>query len=160
MTVKRYLQKLEATNEQIAWSQNFSTMADVWDACERGDWMEWLLNASGFKWTAAARAEYERITDTTWTKREQLEAFARAEYMRIDIAARAELAERWTEREQVEAFARAEYILIDIAARAEYRRIEAVEATALRMILGNPFRRRRSRRSSAAWAGLRPKPQA
>ena len=59
----------------LAWIKGKSA-AEFWDTCERGDWMEWLLNAIGFKWPVPAQAEYDRVT-----------APALAKYVRVTAAA-------------------------------------------------------------------------
>lgn len=46
MKIKQYiklLKKLNACGEAIVWSKQFKTSQEAWDACERGDWMLWLL---------------------------------------------------------------------------------------------------------------------
>ena len=37
------LKKLEACQEAIDYANGFETLQDAWDACERGDWMLWLV---------------------------------------------------------------------------------------------------------------------
>ena len=40
-----YLETLHACKDAVEWVRNggFATAQDAWDACERGDWMLWLL---------------------------------------------------------------------------------------------------------------------
>jgi len=37
------LEKLNACSEAVAYARGFSTLQDAWNACERGDWMLWLV---------------------------------------------------------------------------------------------------------------------
>ena len=36
------LVKLDACKEAVIWAKDFPTVAEAWNACERGDWMIWL----------------------------------------------------------------------------------------------------------------------
>ncbi len=40
--IKR-LQEMSACREAMCWADNFDTIEMAWAACERGDWMLWLL---------------------------------------------------------------------------------------------------------------------
>ena len=53
-----------ACAEARTWAQG-KDLKTVWATCERGDWMEWLLDACGYKWTATAWAEYQRVKAQT-----------------------------------------------------------------------------------------------
>ena len=55
-----WLKKKKACEEVRIWATGKS-LAEMWATCERGDWMEWLLDNCGYKWTAQAWAEYERV---------------------------------------------------------------------------------------------------
>ena len=44
-----YLKRLNACSEAIEWADGFKTMQEVWDNCERGDWMLWLLGKQSGK---------------------------------------------------------------------------------------------------------------
>jgi len=37
------LQSINACGEAIRWASDFDNAQAAWDACERGDWMLWLL---------------------------------------------------------------------------------------------------------------------
>lgn len=39
----RKLKKLGACAEAIAFAKGFETPQEAWDACERGDWMLWII---------------------------------------------------------------------------------------------------------------------
>ena len=41
------LVRLEACPEAVAWAQAYPTLQSAWDACERADWMLWLLARNG-----------------------------------------------------------------------------------------------------------------
>ena len=49
-----------ACRKSLKW-QHGKTRREMWDICARGDWLEWLLDACGYQWTAPALAEYERV---------------------------------------------------------------------------------------------------
>ena len=38
------LRRLGACEEAVAWAQNYTSLGLAWKACERGDWMLWLLD--------------------------------------------------------------------------------------------------------------------
>jgi hypothetical protein len=38
-----FLKKLHACADAIVWAEKFDSLAEAWDACERVDWMWWLL---------------------------------------------------------------------------------------------------------------------
>ena len=40
--------------EAVEWLQGYTTMADAWRACRRGDWMIWALRAEGIEVPPAA----------------------------------------------------------------------------------------------------------
>ena len=44
MTLKRQLAALGACKDATRWATKYSTLAEAWDACERGDWMLWLVS--------------------------------------------------------------------------------------------------------------------
>ena len=44
MTLKRQLAALGACKDATDWATKYSTLAKAWDACERGDWMLWLVS--------------------------------------------------------------------------------------------------------------------
>jgi len=44
-----YLKKLNACYDAVEWADGFKTMQEVWDNCERGDWMLWLLGRQSGK---------------------------------------------------------------------------------------------------------------
>lgn len=37
------LKRFGACDEAVAWAQDYESLAAAWAACERGDWMLWLL---------------------------------------------------------------------------------------------------------------------
>jgi len=44
-----YLKKLNACHDAVEWADQFKSMQEVWDNCERGDWMLWLLGKQAGK---------------------------------------------------------------------------------------------------------------
>jgi hypothetical protein len=88
------LQDLGACPEAVAWAANYSTLAEAWANCERGDWMAWLcerlcvpISAEYYRADAAAWAEYRRAAESAWAEYERARAPARAEYERATAAA-------------------------------------------------------------------------
>ncbi len=45
----KYLKKLSACRGAVEWAEQFNTIQEVWDNCERGDWMLWLLGEQSGK---------------------------------------------------------------------------------------------------------------
>ena len=78
-----------ACRESLKW-QHGKTLRETWDTCQRGDWLEWLLNACGYQWTAPAWAEYARVTAPAWAEYARVTATAVAEYERVKATALAE----------------------------------------------------------------------
>jgi cell division septum initiation protein DivIVA len=114
----KWLNEHGACRESLKW-QHGKTLREIWDTCQRGDWLEWLLTACGYQWKAPAWAEYQRVTAT-----------ARAEYQRVTATALAEY-------ERVKATARAEYERVTDTAWAEYER---VKADTIRTLIPYPFK--------------------
>jgi len=52
-----------ACSEARRWADGKS-LPEIWESCERGDWLEWLLDAVNYKWAATALAEYQRVKAT------------------------------------------------------------------------------------------------
>ena len=71
----KWLNDQGACREVLKW-QSGKSLRETWDNCERGDWLEWLLNACNYNWTAPAWAEYERVTATAWAEYERVKATA------------------------------------------------------------------------------------
>ena len=114
----KWLNDEGACRESLKW-QHGKTLRETWDTCQRGDWLEWLLDACGYQWTAPALAEYERVT-----------APALAEYERVKAPA-------WAEYARVKAPALAEYERVKAPALAEYER---VTADTIRRLIPYPFK--------------------
>jgi hypothetical protein len=114
----KWLNDEGACRESLKW-QHGKTLRETWDTCQRGNWLEWLLNACRYQWKAPAWAEYERVTDHAW-----------AEYERVTDHA-------WAEYERVKAPALAEYERVTAPAWAEYER---VKADTIRTLIPYPFK--------------------
>ena len=82
----KWLNDQGACREVLKW-QHGRTLREAWDSCERGDWLEWLLNACNDNWTAPSWAEYERVTAPAWAEYERVKATAWAEYERVKATA-------------------------------------------------------------------------
>jgi len=68
--MKDWIKKIEAFNpcpgagEWVEWCEQFPDLQQAWDACERGDWMLWLLGELAAHAIYATRAIYAAyITD-------------------------------------------------------------------------------------------------
>ena len=85
----KWLNDEGACRESLKW-QHGKTLRETWDTCQRGDWLEWLLNACGYQCTAQAWAEYERVKAQAWAEYERVKAPAWAEYQRVTAPAWAE----------------------------------------------------------------------
>ena len=46
-----------------SWSRG-KDLRTIWDTCQRGDWLAWLLNACGYQWTAPAYEAYHKAAAT------------------------------------------------------------------------------------------------
>ena len=49
MTPKQFCAHFDACSDGEEFAANFKTMADVWDACPRADWLLWILDKLGIK---------------------------------------------------------------------------------------------------------------
>jgi hypothetical protein len=55
----KWLRDEGACGESRRWSKGLDLLT-IWNTCERGDWLEWLLNACGYQWTAPAYEAYQK----------------------------------------------------------------------------------------------------
>lgn len=101
------LRNLDACPVAVAFAAQFPTPQAAWDACEAGDWKEWLLNKLD-AWPEGARYEYARASAAAHVKYAHVRADAYAEY--------ASFAVTWAEYTDVRAAAYAEYTCATVAA--------------------------------------------
>lgn len=47
--VAKYFRELDACNDSTEWAKGKKNLREVWDTCERADWMIWALRRIGFK---------------------------------------------------------------------------------------------------------------
>ena len=125
----KWLNNEGACRESLKW-QHGKTLRETWDTCQREDWLEWLLKACGYQWTAPALAEYQRVTAPAWAEYERVKDPALAEYQRVTAPALAEY-------ERVRDRAWAEYERVTAPALAEYQR---VRADTIRTFIPYPFK--------------------
>ena len=85
----KWLNDEGACRESLKW-QHGKTLRETWDTCQRGDWLEWLLNACGYQWKAPAFAEFDRVKALAWAEYNRVKAPAWAEYERMTALALAE----------------------------------------------------------------------
>ena len=136
----KWLNNEGACRESLKW-QHGKTLRETWDTCQREDWLEWLLKACGYQWTAPALAEYQRVTAPALAEFQRVGAPALAEYERVRDRA-------WAEYERVTAPALAEYERVGAPALAEYERVTApalaeyqrVRADTIRTFIPYPFK--------------------
>ena len=57
----KWLHEEGACGESRRWSKGLDLLT-IWNTCERGDWLEWLLNTCGYQWTAPAKEAYQKAT--------------------------------------------------------------------------------------------------
>ena len=117
-----------ACQDALKW-QHGKTLRETWDTCDRGNWLEWLLESCNYQWSAPALAEFQRVKATAWAEFQRVKATAWAEYERVEAPALAEY-------ERVEATALAEFQRVKAPALAEYER---VKAATIRAIIPYPF---------------------
>ena len=102
----KLLRKLGACPVAREWAAG-KDMPTIWATCERGDWLEWLLNAIKYPWPAEIRAEYLRIADQAQAEFNRIKDQAQAEFNRITAPARAEYdritAPAWEEYDRITA---------------------------------------------------------
>lgn len=48
-TLQAQLIEHGACKDGLAWAKQFKTLADLWDKCQRADWMIWGLEKAGIK---------------------------------------------------------------------------------------------------------------
>ena len=56
MTPKQWLRGKRACKEGVEFALQFKSMKEVWEKCERGDWMIWILRQIN-KWTQEEKVE-------------------------------------------------------------------------------------------------------
>lgn len=59
MTLSENLQRIGACKPAVEWSKQFNTLDEAWAACDRADWMLWLLMKNAYAANSAARATAE-----------------------------------------------------------------------------------------------------
>ena len=69
-----------AEREAVVQWANGRNLQECWDACERLDWLQWLVRAP-------ALAEYERVTAPALAEDDRVTATAWAEYERVTATA-------------------------------------------------------------------------
>jgi len=139
MAFAKWLLDEGACSEARVWQEGKSLVM-VWESCERGDWLEWLLSRCNYQWTAPALAEYQRVTAPAWAEYQRVKDAALAEYQRVKAPA-------WAEYERVTDAALAEYERVTDAALAEYERVkdpawaeyQRVKADTVRKLIPYPF---------------------
>ena len=82
MAFAKWLLDEGACAEARVWQEGKS-LVTVWESCERGDWLEWLLSHCNYQWTDAAWAEYERVKAPALAEYERVKVPAWAEYERV-----------------------------------------------------------------------------
>jgi hypothetical protein len=89
MAFAKWLLDKGACSEARVWQEGKS-LDTVWESCERGDWLKWLLSHCNYQWTAAALAEFYRVMAAPLAEYQRVMAPALAEFYRVTAAAWAE----------------------------------------------------------------------
>ena len=69
-----------------SWSKGLDLLT-IWNTCERGDWLEWLLNACDYQWTATALEAYQKATATAEKAYQKAKAPAEEAYRKAKATA-------------------------------------------------------------------------
>ena len=113
----KWLRDEGACGESRRWSKGLDLLT-IWNTCERGDWLEWLLNTCGYQWTAPAWEAYREAKDTAE------EAYQKAK------------APAWEAYQKAKAPAWEAYQKATAPAEEAYRK---AKATSIREIIPYPF---------------------
>jgi len=122
-----------------SWSKG-KDLRTIWDTCQRGDWLEWLLNACGYQLTATAYEAYRKATATAYEAYRKAKAPAEEAYRKAK--ATAEEAYRKATAPAYEAYRKATapaeeaYRKATVPAEEAYRK---ATATSIREIIPYPF---------------------
>jgi len=82
----KWLNDEGACRESLKW-QHGKTLRETWDTCQRGDWLEWLLNACGYQLTATAYEAYRKATATAYEAYRKAKAPAEEAYRKAKATA-------------------------------------------------------------------------
>ena len=82
----KWLRDEGACGESRRWSKGLDLLTK-WNTCERGDWLEWLLNACGYQWTAPAWEAYRKATAPAEEAYQKATATAKEAYQKATATA-------------------------------------------------------------------------
>ena len=124
----KWLNDQGACREALKW-QRGKSLRETWDTCERGDWFEWLLNASNYHWTAPAEEAYQKATAPAWEAYQKATAPAEEAYQKAKAPA-------WEAYQKAKAPAEEAYQKAKAPAEEAYQK---ATATSIREIIPYPF---------------------
>ena len=73
MALAKWLLDEGACSAARVWQEGKS-LVTVWESCERGDWIEWLLSHCNYQWKAPAWDEYKRVKALALDEYERVKA--------------------------------------------------------------------------------------
>ena len=128
-----------ACRESLKW-QHGKTLRETWDTCERGVWLEWLLNACDYQWTAPAEEAYQKAKAPVWEAYQKAKAPAEEAYQKAKATAweayQKAKAPVWEAYQKAKAPAEEAYQKATAPAREAYQK---AKATSIREIIPYPF---------------------
>lgn len=111
--LEKYLKKLGACKEARKWAASYSTLQEVWDACENGSWMLWLVakRAGGAAWSderkpvLAAALDCAETVKHLWPEKSAARIAGAVDVLRQWIAGTASIERAKEAREKLKAAA-------------------------------------------------------
>ena len=122
------LKRLAACNEAVEWSKQFTDAQAAWDACERGDWMLWIIGrriksapwSDDRKLLLAAALDCACTVKHLWPKEHRKQISAAVKTLRAWIAGEASVEQAKDARKNLYAvYAAAAYAAAAAAADAD-----------------------------------------
>jgi len=143
LTPKEFCSATDACQEGREFARKYNTMAEVWDACPRSDWMLWILSAID----APANDKTERLFAIWCARNTPMHDWRTTGALLTDLRSvtALEVAERFAHgdasaEELVAARDAARAAAGDAARDAAWAAARAAQANQLRTMVGNPFK--------------------
>ena len=124
----KWLNDEGACRESLKW-QHGKTLRETWDTCQRGDWLEWLLNACGYQWKVPAYEAYQKATAPAYEAYQKATAPAEEAYQKAKATA-------YEAYQKATAPAYESYQKAKVPAEEAYQK---AKATSIRGIIPYPF---------------------
>ena len=148
-----WCKKYHACYDATEWVRQFNTWAEAWDACQRPDWMLWLMGEKDIGDAKTLRLFACRCVRDVWplltdersrNAVEVAERFANGEASREELwtarDAALDAAEKTVEDAAENVAENAAWVALNVA-RAAAENVDAKQAGYLREMFGNPFRK-------------------